>query len=185
MTLSAIENLFREHFRYAVLTAQSIVLSKEAAEDVVQNVFIKLLEVDLSSVKNPAAFLYTCVRHAAHDHIRSRTHSQHTLEKMRSSEEFVEVYGRESGEFPVEDIEHLQRLQHLVNAIEQLPPKMREVVKMVCLEGRSYRETAEILCVSLATVKAHMYQSFRVLREKMADVPKPKRKKIAFFSIFF
>lgn len=167
MTIFAIEKLFKEHFRCAVYQAQSIVSSREVAEDIVQNVFTKLLDMDLSEVKYPKSFLYTCVRHAALDHVRNRDNSQRTLDRISSTEEFREAYPAQTDTHPEEDAEHLKRLRRLFAAIEQLPPKTREVVKMVCLNGRSYQEAADLLSVSLATVKSHMYQSFKLLRERL------------------
>lgn len=181
MTFFAIETLFKEHFRCAVYTAQSIVLSREVAEDIVQNVFIKLLDTDISSVKYPASFLYTCVRHAALDYVRNNTRAEMALEELKSPQELSEVYGDGCEYFSGDEAEHLERVRKLFSAIEQLPPKTRDVVKMVYLEGYSYREAAEVLSVSLATVKSHMYQSFKMLREKMTSLDIRKSKKIQNF----
>lgn len=180
MTFFAIETLFKEHFRCAVYTAQSIVSSREAAEDIVQNVFIKLLDTDISSVKYPASFLYTCVRHAALDYVRSNVRAGMALDELKSPEELADVYSDGAEYFLGEEAEHMERVRKLFSAIEQLPPKTRDVVKIVYLEGYSYQEAADVLSVSLATIKSHMYQSFKILREKMIslNIRKSKKNKI-------
>lgn len=185
MTLSAIEKLFKEHFRCAAYTAQSIVSSKQVAEDIVQNVFIKLLDTELSNIKNPVSFLYTCVRNASLDYLRNESNALRRLESVSATNDFAEVYGRNSDEFPAEDAEHLHRLHSLLQAVDQLPPKTREVVKMVYLDGNSYQETAEIMNISLSTVKAHMYQSFKMLREKIGRRQEPSAKRTLIFSLIF
>lgn len=86
----------------------------------------------------------------------------------------------ENGEFDYilpEEAEHFIRVRSLFSAVEQLPPRTREVVKYVYFNNRSYQETADLLGISLATVKSHMYQSFRMLREKLTGICKEKKQK--------
>lgn len=177
MSVSDLEKLFNEHFNCAVYMAQKIVSSKEVAEDIVQNVFIKLLDVDLKELKSPARFLYTCVRNAALDHARSQAHSVQVMDHFRIMKR-VEL--RDDADFDClspEEAEDFNRVRSLFSAVEQLPPRTREVVKHVYFDNRTYQETADMLGVSLATVKSHMYQSFRMLREKLAGICKNRKKR--------
>ena len=50
------EILFRTHFRSAVLISQMIVSSKEVAEDIVQEVFIRMLDKPIGELKAPRNF---------------------------------------------------------------------------------------------------------------------------------
>ncbi len=184
MTLSEVEKLFKEHFHCAVYTAQTIVQSKEVAEDIVQNVFIKLLDFDTRTVKYPVSFFYTCVRNAALDYSRSHACMLNAMHNFRltrehaSADEAVEAAG-EFDFLPAEEAERLLRVRQLFQAVEQLPPRTREVVKQVYFQDRSYQETADLLGISLATVKSHMYHSFRLLRERLTDLCKGRKQKKA------
>ena len=169
MSLPEVEKLFNEHFHCAVYMAQSIVSSKEIAEDIVQNVFIKLLDDRYSDVKYPASFLYICVRNAALDYSRAHAYSLRTMSKFQRTREASDA--EEDFNFlPAEESERLMHVQQLFKAVEQLPPRTREVVRQVYFNDRSYQETADLLGVSLATIKSHMYQSFRLLRERLAGL---------------
>lgn len=42
------------------------------AEDIVQEVFIALLDVDFSQIRQKESYLYRCVRNAALDHLHAR-----------------------------------------------------------------------------------------------------------------
>lgn len=157
--------------------AQTIVSSKEVAEDIVQNIFIKLLDMNTKDVKFPAQFLYTCVRNAALDYSRTHAYSLRAMNKFmlinkqeRIDDEFFDY-------LPSGEAEKLTRIRHIFSAVEQLPPRTREVVKQVYFHDRSYQEAADTLGVSLATVKSHMYQSFRMLREKLAGFSRYRRNK--------
>ena len=157
--------------------AQKIVSSKEVAEDIVQNVFIKLLDIDTKDIKVPARFLYTCVRNAALDYSRSHAYS---MQAMNNFQVMKKAESGENGEFDYilpEEAEHFIRVRSLFSAVEQLPPRTREVVKYVYFNNRSYQETADLLGISLATVKSHKYQSFRMLREKLTGICKEKKQK--------
>lgn len=181
MSLSEVEKLFNEHFHCAVYMAQTIVSSKEVAEDIVQNVFIKLLDDRCSDVKYPVSFLYICVRNAALDYSRAHAYSLRAMSNFRLSRE--ESSSEEDFNFlPAEESEHLQHVQQLFKAMEQLPPRTREVVQQVYFNDRSYQETADMLGVSLATIKSHMYQSFKMLRERLAGIyqARNRKKKIKF-----
>lgn len=176
MSLSDVEKLFDEHFHCAVYMAQSIVSSKEIAEDIVQNVFIKLLDDRHSDVKYPVSFLYICVRNAALDYARSHAYSLRVMSRFQRIRE--ESFSEEEFNFlPDEESEHLKHVQQLFKAVEQLPPRTREVVRQVYFNDRSYQETADLLGVSLATIKSHMYQSFRMLRERLAGLYQGRARK--------
>ena len=69
---SEYEALFRQHFRLATLYAERIVGSAHEAEDIVQEVFIALLDVDFSQIRQKESYLYRCVRNAALDHLHAR-----------------------------------------------------------------------------------------------------------------
>lgn len=180
MTLSEIEKLFKEHFHCAVYTAQTIVQSKEVAEDIVQNVFIKLLDFDSRTVKYPVNFFYTCVRNAALDYSRSHAYMLNAMNNFRLTREQAATEEAKEFDFlPAEEAERLGRVRQLFQAVEQLPPRTREVVKQVYFQDRSYQETADLLGISLATVKSHMYLSFRLLRERLAELCKGRKQKKA------
>lgn len=179
MTLTQVEALFKNHFRLAVYTAQQIVQSKEVAEDIVQNVFIKLLDIDTGDVKFPVGFLYTCVRNAALDYSRTHAYSLRAMSSFRLLREHDRPDDEGFDLLPAEESERLQRLAPLFRAVEQLPPRTREVVRQVYFHERSYQETADLLGVSLSTVKSHMYQSFRLLRERLAGLYGGRKRKNA------
>ena len=57
---SEYEALFRQHFRLATLYAERIVGSAHEAEDIVQEVFIALLDVDFSQIRRRAISTAAC-----------------------------------------------------------------------------------------------------------------------------
>ena len=68
MISHSLEKLFNAHFRSAAYVAEEIVHSKSVAEDIVQEVFVRLARVDFSKIDSPVKYLYRCVRNAALDY---------------------------------------------------------------------------------------------------------------------
>ncbi|MDR2414374.1 MAG: sigma-70 family RNA polymerase sigma factor [Odoribacteraceae bacterium] len=155
-----IQKLFAEHFDAAVYLARKIVMSREEAEDVVQEVFIRMLDVDLDALGSLQGFLYACTRNRALDHARKNARLTRPGLPPEEHDDSPETLARE--------IEHAESLSKLMKAIEQLPRQSREVVKLVYLSGRSYKETAKHLGISLATVKTHAYRSIKRIRETLS-----------------
>ena len=63
-------------------------------------------------------------------------------------------------------------LQAMEEEIEKLPPRMREVLKAVYIDGLSYRETAEKFVISIATVKTLLVNALKRLRKVFSCFPR-------------
>lgn len=166
MSPKEFERFFQANFRKATYQAQLIVMSKEIAEDIVQDVFIKLLDrEDLFTMRITPTYLNTCVRNAAIDYIRSQ-----------ASRIFVQLNSINTGKFETSDLEVLAaeeaeytaNLHRLYDAIEALPEQARKAVHLVCFEKYSYNDAAEKLDISVNTLKTHLYRSFKKLRKHLA-----------------
>ena len=163
---SEYEALFRQHFRLATLYAERIVGSAHEAEDIVQEVFIALLDVDFSQIRQKESYLYRCVRNAALDHLHARMKNRFY---DINSKETVRLAAEENApgdeQAMIEQIAASDR-PFVVNCrIEALPEQGRRIFKMICIEHKSYVETARLLSLSLHTVKTHMSRSFKALRK--------------------
>ncbi len=70
---------------------------------------------------------------------------------------------------PLEGYLEKERLQVLAGALQELPEQMRRCVVLRFHQELKYREIAGIMRISIETVKAHLYQARRRLRERLAD----------------
>ena len=157
---SEYEALFQAHFRLAVLYAERIVGSAHEAEDIVQEVFITLLNVDLSQIRQKESYHHRCVRNAAFDHLHARMKNRFY---DINSTEMVRLAADESS--LSDELAQIEQVKHLYRRIEALPEQGRRIFKMICIEHKSYIETARLLSLSLHTVKTHMSRSFKALRK--------------------
>lgn len=163
MISPTLEELFNAHFRSAAYVAEEIVHSKSAAEDIVQDVFVKLARMDLSKINSPTKYLYLCVRNTALDY--ASTHRLRRWEELNGKEVIADEVNFDLSR---DDVERANQLHRLYQAIERLSEQSRKVVKLICLNNYSYADAASELGVSLATIKTHMYRSVKALRKFMA-----------------
>ncbi len=156
----AYEKLFQQHFRPAVLYAERLLGSVPEAEDLVQEVFITLLDTDFTKINQVESYLYRCVRNAAIDSLRRRMKNRR-----------CDIYGAELMQLPseerspAEEQAYIEQIGALYRRIEELPEQGRRIFRMICIEHKSYVETARLLSVSLHTIKTHMARSYKTLRK--------------------
>lgn len=68
---------------------------------------------------------------------------------------------------PLESAELAQKINHLEEALEELPAHMREVLMLVALDELSYEEAAAFLNVPVGTVRSRLSRARSLLREKI------------------
>lgn len=137
------------------------------AEDIVQEISLKLIVLDDSGIENPAAFLYRMGSNVMLDRVRSRRRA------IARDDAFYRVHA--SGAVGSEDasdapspeavVDARQRLQRLVRQVESLPPQCRRVFVMHKFEDRSYAQIAEALGISRSAVEKHMIAALKRLSE--------------------
>lgn len=55
-------------------------------------------------------------------------------------------------------------------ALRKLPPKCKQVFLLKCIKGLKYKEIAEVSGISVNTVKYHLGEAFRIMREELIDL---------------
>ncbi|TCK52796.1 RNA polymerase sigma-70 factor (ECF subfamily) [Flavobacterium sp. 90] len=143
--------------------ANSLVKNVYSAEDIVQNVFIKVWEqrTRLKSDHAIKSFLYKLVYNEFIDLYR-KNQSLFSLEKS--------YYDALNSIVLEDDSESLQRVINVVNKeIQNLPPKCKEVFILSKKEGLTNIEIAEHLDVSIKAVEAQITKAFSILRSSLDD----------------
>ncbi len=144
-------------FRYAL----RIVGHVAEAEDVVQEVFIKLWNQRerADHIDNLEAWLTTLTRNQAIDKMRS---------KHRRTEPIDNRYDmKDHNASPHRQAELNQTLALVKQWMEDLPPKQREIMHLRDIEGLAYKEIAEHLGLSLDQVKVNLFRARQAIRHRM------------------
>jgi RNA polymerase sigma-70 factor (ECF subfamily) len=170
------EELFRRYHRPIRAFFLSRGFSAEESRDLAQETFLRVYKSKeaFRGESKPATWLFQIAANLYKNTVRSRS-----ARKREGHEVPLETPdGQEILGDPVQEVEDdgplaamltEERLRILREAFEDLPPQMRRVVVLRVDQDLKYREIAELLRVSIETVKAHLYQARQHLRDKLAD----------------
>lgn len=143
--------------------------SEAAAEDVVQDLYLKLRALDPDApVQNDLAFLYRLGSNLMLDRLRSRRRAAARDGAWRSARGAL-IAGEEVADEPPADeaLAGRQRFAQMLAALEELPPQTRRIFRLHKLEGLNQAETAAALKVSLSTVEKHLRAALNHLTERL------------------
>jgi RNA polymerase sigma-70 factor, ECF subfamily len=168
---AAFSTLIRRHDRYLYRVARSVVRDDDEAEDVVQQVYLRMF-TKIGEFRGDANLRTWLTRIVLNDALR-RKHRQRSLvelEKIDTAEERSrsQVYlSALSNVTPEDEAARSQMRQLLERAIDDLPPAFRTVVVLRDVEETSVEETADVLGIKPETVRTRHHRARGMLRESL------------------
>lgn len=153
---------FKQYYRPLCLYATHYLHDTDRAEDVVQDCFVRLIEVlrdDKNMVIDVKPYMYASVRNRCLNTL-SREHS------AGDDLSPADIEGRITDEEAAEASLHEAKLW---TAIDALPCRCREVFLMSKQQGMKYREISAELGISEKTVEHQISKALKVLRSKAED----------------
>ena len=148
---SELESAFLENRAHLEHVARRIVRSREASEDVLQDAFMKLLNLtDLGRVQRPLAYCIQVVRNVAIDHCRRQT-LEATYRVSTDETDVIEpqLNGVATPERLLSD---RRALQAVAEVLDTLPARTRHAFELCRLSGLTQREIGERLGCSATLV---------------------------------
>lgn len=126
--------------------------SRNDLDDVIQEAYLRVLKVkDSKNLRSPKAFLFATARNLTMDRIRHESiYRKESLTETNS----LNVLDMEPDSF--ETIARDQELELLTRAVQQLPPRCRQIFTLRKVYGISQKEIARSLGISLNTVSAQL-----------------------------
>lgn len=160
----AFEQLFRCWYGRLASYAARLTQGADAAEDVVQDLFVALWNrrEALPELDKLPAYLHRAARNRALNHLRQQKTAGKWLGTQDSDPSVPAV--AESELLGQEVAERVQA------ALAGLPPRSREIFLLSRDQGLTYNTIAETLGISVKTVETLMGRSLKALREALADV---------------
>jgi RNA polymerase sigma-70 factor (ECF subfamily) len=129
--------------------------------DIAQETFVRALNTPRGSIREPRAFFFRAARNLSIDHLRY----QQVRMELESS---TEVHDVASGAPEAEQALHARRQMDVLRlAIEELPPKRREIFLLHRLEGASHAELAQLYGLSRNMIEKHIIASVAHCRLRM------------------
>ncbi|WP_246263445.1 RNA polymerase sigma factor [Caulobacter soli] len=137
-------------------------------EDLVQDLYVKIRNLEGQDVRNPAAFLYRLAHNHMLDWLRRGRRNRARDDAWRRTS--TTVIGRvEMVEDPDAETTLIarQRLERLSEALLALPSRTQGIFRLHKFEGLTYAQTAQRLGLSLKTVEKHMSAALAHLYAKV------------------
>lgn len=165
--------IFKEYYSALCHYAETIIGEPGHAEDIVQDVFERLWQKpyafdDLRHLKD---FLYKSTRNAALNFLKGAQHSKERQAKFLHEQE-------ESATAEDLDIIRMEVFRIIYREISNLPEQCGKIVHMSYIEGLKNEQIADILSISLQTVKNQKTRGMKLLRMRLSPVV------LALFSLF-
>ena len=161
--ISSFDRIYQQYYKKVYLFARGILKSHEDAENIVQEVFIKIWEKhkELDENQSFESFIYTI----------SYNTSISLIRKKLSEKSFLEEWFRrlENEKQVVNEADYNDLRERTNRLIDQLPERRRQVFRMSREEGLTYVEISEKLGISINTVENHMATSLKFLRQHLED----------------
>ena len=133
--------------------------NKDLGDDLLHNSVVKILEkfnIGFNTIDNLSAYMYRLISNTWKDELRK---------KYRNVEVHVDdmIYNNlpdlETGNYDG----NIDTLNEIKESIKSLSLKLREVLILVALENRSYKETSEILNIPIGTVMSRLNEARKKL----------------------
>ena len=168
--LQSNENAFREliekYESFVVNTCYKVLRSKEDAEDVAQEVFLKVFQCicELRQTENLSFWLYRISLNKSINY-RQKTGANRKSMPIDSLDSDSKKYIEKSLEDPHFHLEQKEKRQILEQAIRQLPVRQQEAFFLSKYENKSYKEISELLDVSFSAVESLLFRANTNLRK--------------------
>ncbi len=174
----AYRELLRRYQRPVFSLVYRMVRDREAAEDLAQETFVKVLGA-LETYRPEFKFsswIFKIANNAAIDHLRRRQPDTLALEGAPDATnqeqlEATQIQIPSRSEDPLEEVESRELGSAIEQAIGRLRPEYRACIILRHIEGRSYQEIAETLDLPLGTVKTYIHRA----RAELMDALGPLR----------
>ena len=146
--------------------ALSLVKDKLEAEDIVQDVFLKLWDKrdEWKNIENVEAYCFRMAKNLSLDRMTSlRMKTTESISSEDSDYKFVD------SQTPLSQFERMEKRQAIDKSIELLPENQRMVFQLREVEGMSYQEIAATLNISEELVKVSLYRARNKLKDLLSQ----------------
>ena len=161
-----IRDIYSKYHSLLCFYAFKFTKSHSAAEDIVQSVFAKLFEknITLDSENALKSYLFSAVRNTALNNIKREGI------KNRFAVYTISHDGEADNSSYLLDRIETEILYELFSKLDQLPKECSKVFRLSYIEGMSNQEIADALGISVNTVKSQKSRAKQLLKESLKDL---------------
>lgn len=161
--LSAFDELYAQYSKRLYAFIYGYLKSHENTEEIIQDIFIKIWE-NRNKLKEDLSFnsyIFTIAKNNIFNCFRKRANEESYKKHLMYTQDLVHT--KTEDDLVYADLEKLANL-----AIEQLPPKRKQIFILSRRKGMTYQEIADHLAISTSTVEIQMSKALKYLKEHLS-----------------
>lgn len=164
------ENSFRRlyelYFHRVTAYVFKITKSEENTAEIVQDVFLKLWQnrAVLTDIENIRAYIYSLCKNKCIDYLRRLAREMRSAQALAETEE---AYANST-----DQLLEARDLQFIITqALQSLSDQKKQIFRLSKIEGLSHDEIADMMHLSKSTVKNHLSETLKYLRQQLKQRP--------------
>jgi RNA polymerase sigma factor (sigma-70 family) len=159
----AFDNLFRRYYPLLILYGSKICPDRDLVDDCIQDLFIELWQsrstTEIQSVK---AYFLKALKYKLFRRLKGIRSTQYTDTIEENTFEISHDH------FIITREDELQAARTIINAINQLPGRQKEIVYLRIYQELSYEEISEVMNINYQVARNLFYQSIKSLRQVLS-----------------
>jgi RNA polymerase sigma-70 factor (ECF subfamily) len=155
-----VKTLYEQHGRVLLAYAVSLLPDRAASEDVLHQVFVKLLQGNIGIKGSPVRYLYRAIRNAAFNYRRNHSREVELDTDSRWLESPSGMPGMEAVGLALEE------------ALRELPDEQREIIVLRVWGQMTFEEAAAALEISPNTAASRYRYALAKLKEQLQPLRK-------------
>jgi RNA polymerase sigma-70 factor (family 1) len=150
---SAFREVYLHFFKRLYQFAYAFVKSREPAEELVEDVFVRFWQqrATVTGIQNLRVYLYTAIKNSALNYL-----AQKARQSITEPFDHIHIGYEGAASSPEQLLITAEIHQKIQLAVEALPPRCKMIFKLVREDGLKYKEIAGILNISVNTIDAQM-----------------------------
>ncbi len=169
MTRDAFNLLINRLNRKLFAIAFRIVKNQQEAEDIVQEVFLKMwmMEKKLDNYNDIDALAVKITKNNCIDQVRKWKH-------VKTKGDMVDIRNPDHSPSPFEELVNTETAAIMERIIDELPPATRDLVQMREINGMPYDEIARIKGMNINNLRVVLSRARKMIREKYLNYTNEK-----------
>jgi RNA polymerase sigma-70 factor (family 1) len=163
--------IFREHYKPMILYASRYVPARDAAKDIVHDVFLNLWKMkdDFNPRGSMKSYLFSAVYYKSLNYIKHEKQNITASEIGKDITGDFNVYCMDQASFFKDQLFTNETINLVKDIIYSLPDQCRRVFILSRKIGLKNREIAEYLGISIKVVEKHLSKALSILRDNIKN----------------
>lgn len=155
---SVIEELYRKYKKLICNIAFSIVKNRDIAEEICQNIFLKIIQLDKSKLpgNKEISWLYTVTKNQSIEYLRRKHNTSN-----------IDMYEIENTNDEINKVIDLETYNNLIDCLND---REKEIVSLKILTNFTYKEIGQILNMPMGTVQWKYHKAINTLKMALSNL---------------